>query len=251
MFPFLTKSEMKVVSPKVETKVVCSVAVFHLWSLRRSKDTSSPLASVEETLEGRETACLEVLDVYPKLQYCFVRQLSSTIFCFSCRLSIIVALSFTLLLYRTFFSCLLKRHDATSQGSKSASSLTSTSFSRPSSCPPRLLVPHAHSVPNLCVPREYLLSLTWAFRYVHVALDTFVLYGVLGTRHMDDGGGSTSTTSATNSGRLPANSLPRPSKHRGMKKQSGLSNPSSTASGSAVCSTQGPRQVRPIHSELL
>ncbi|CAM9206720.1 unnamed protein product [Ectocarpus sp. 4 AP-2014] len=99
---------------------------------------------------------------------------------------------------------------------------------------------------------EYLLSLTWAFRYAHVALDTIVLYGVLGTRYMDEGGGSAASTSGTSSGRLPASSgLPRPSNHRGMKKQSGSSNTSSTASGGAVCSTQGPRQVRPTHSELL
>ncbi|CAM9379811.1 unnamed protein product [Ectocarpus fasciculatus] len=99
---------------------------------------------------------------------------------------------------------------------------------------------------------EHLLSLTFALRYVHIALDTVVLYGVLGTRHMDEGGGPPSSTSGTNSGRLPASSgLPRPGKHRGMKKKGGLSNSSSTASGAAVSSTQGPRQVRPTHSELL
>lgn len=154
--------------------------------------------------------------------------------------------------YHKFFSCLLKKHDATSHESKTSSAPKSIFFSLPSSRPPRLLVPPAHALPNLFAPREHLMSLTWAFRYAHVALDTIVLYGVLGTRHMDEGGGSAASTSGTSSGCLPASSgLPRPSNHRGMKKQSGLSNTSSTASGGAVCSTQGPRQVRPTHSELL
>lgn len=34
--------------------------------------------------------------------------------------------------------------------------------------------------------RQLLLVITWAFRYVRVALDTIVLYGVLGTRSIDE-----------------------------------------------------------------
>ncbi|CAM9868191.1 unnamed protein product [Ectocarpus fasciculatus] len=67
--------------------------------------------------------------------------------------------------------------------------------------------------------RETIVFASWGLRFVHVALDTFVVYGVLGTSHLDEGGGtlpSASVTSGTNSVRAPASSdLRRPSDHGG------------------------------------
>ena len=37
------------------------------------------------------------------------------------------------------------------------------------------------------------MVVTWALRYVHIALDTLVLYGVLGARNMDERTGSTTS----------------------------------------------------------
>lgn len=45
-----------------------------------------------------------------------------------------------------------------------------------------------------------MVVLTWTFRYMHIALDTFVLYGVLGVTTIDEG------SDLTSSGRGPSGS---------------------------------------------
>lgn len=37
------------------------------------------------------------------------------------------------------------------------------------------------------------MAVTWALRYVHIALDTVVLYGVLGARNVDERASSTAS----------------------------------------------------------
>ena len=44
--------------------------------------------------------------------------------------------------------------------------------------------------------RPLLTVWSWAFRYIHIALDTIVLYGALGERIMDERGDSTLTGSS-------------------------------------------------------
>eukprot|EP00903_Cladosiphon_okamuranus_P012715 g11887.t1 len=44
---------------------------------------------------------------------------------------------------------------------------------------------------------ELLVVATWAFRYIHVALDTIVLYGVLGARNVDERASASPSSSST------------------------------------------------------
>lgn len=127
-------------------------------------------------------------------------------------------------------------------------------FLLPPARPPNAWCPPLTLYRLLFLSREDFLFVSWGIRFVHVALDTFVLYGMLGTRPMDEGGDtlpSASVTSGTNSEQAPTRSdLPRPSGNGGMKSQGGFCTPRSPVSGGVVCSSQGSRRVIPsVQSE--
>eukprot|EP00752_Nemacystus_decipiens_P005588 g5057.t1 len=101
---------------------------------------------------------------------------------------------------------------------------------------------------------ELMVVITWAFRYIHVALDTIVLYGVLGARGLDERAGSPSSSGAaavnsasgsalgSRGGRAPSKPKAKRGKfsnNPGLKEWSGLSKRSSSHSQGAVSFSSG------------
>lgn len=101
--------------------------------------------------------------------------------------------------------------------------------------------------------RELLVVTTWACRYIHIALDTVVLYGVLGARNVDERSGigsSSSTAAGTDPGGVGTTPTPVSSGFRILRRKAfALTRKSSRKYDAASSRGGGSSRKAKVHSE--